>query len=159
MIKILKQSSAQDLFNHYKNKKKKIILAGGCFDILHSGHIYFLTKAKEKGDILVLLLESDENIKLKKGKTRPINSQKNRSIVLSNLKFVDHVIMLEGMTKSEEYDKLIVQIKPEVIAITSDDKYISKRIEQSHKVGAKLEIINKITTPSTTDLISKIKNG
>lgn len=159
MIKILKESSAPDLQKYYKKQKKKIVLAGGCFDILHSGHLYFLLNAKEKGDVLVLLLESDENIKLRKGNGRPINSQKNRSIVLSNLKFVDHIIMLEGMTKSEEYDKLIVQIKPEIIAVTSGDKFIKRRMEQSQKVGAKLEIIDKINTPSTSDLISNIKNG
>jgi rfaE bifunctional protein nucleotidyltransferase chain/domain len=157
--KILNQSSAPDLQKYYKKTNKKIILTGGCFDVLHSGHLKFLKSAKTKGDILIVLLESDKNIKLKKGNNRPINSQKIRSIVLSNIKDVDHVIQLKGMTKSQEYAKLIVQINPDVIVVTEGDKYISRRKEQCEMVGAKLEVIKKFISPSTSELITQYKNG
>lgn len=134
-------------------KSKKIILAGGCFDILHSGHINFLNNTKKIGDALIVLLESDEKIKKIKGENRPINSQEKRSLLLSTLTKVDYIIMLKGVTKNEEYDKLIVQIKPDFIAITKNDKGIEKRKMQCEMIGAKLIIIKKYESPSTSDLI------
>src|SRR5690606_3739180 len=86
--KILNINSVPQISNHYKNFGKKIILVGGCFDVLHEGHIKFLESAKKNADILILLLESDENISKRKGINRPVNIQKNRAIVLSSLKFV-----------------------------------------------------------------------
>jgi rfaE bifunctional protein nucleotidyltransferase chain/domain len=139
-----------------KSKNKKIILVGGCFDILHLGHIKFLEDSKKHADILILLLESDENIRKYKGENRPINSQKNRSIVLSSLKTVDLIIPLEGMTKNEDYDKLIVQIKPDFIALTRGDKNISHRKKQCDMIGAKLIEIQKVENLSSTGYINSI---
>ena len=140
-----------------KKLHKKIVLTGGCFDILHSGHLYFLSESKKNGDILIILLESDENIKIRKGKNRPINSMKKRLKVLSLLSYVDFIIPLRGMTKKEEYDKLIVQIKPDLITITKGDINIKKRKIQADLVGAKLIEISKIENISTTQIIKNIK--
>jgi FAD synthetase len=136
--------------------RKKIILVGGCFDLLHKGHIDFLNQAKRHGDRLFVLLESDDNITKIKGKNRPINSQSNRTIVLSSLKSVSYIIPLRGMTKSEEYDKLIVLIRPNVIAITKGDPHSTRRKEQCEMVDAKLVLIERVITPSTTELIKGI---
>lgn len=137
-----------------KKNGKKIVLVGGCFDILHWGHIKFLEASKNEGDILVVLLESDGKIKKTKGDKRPINNISKRSAVLSSLSSVDFVIELEGMTKNEEYDKLIVQIKPDVIALTKGDASLEQRIIQAEKVGAKVvEVIDRIEDLSTTRLL------
>jgi rfaE bifunctional protein nucleotidyltransferase chain/domain len=157
MNKITTIDQASKLSLKFKQAGKIIILAGGCFDILHLGHLKFLEKAKEQGDLLFLLLESDENIKKRKGENRPINKQSHRASILSALPYVDYIIPLEEMTKDEEYDKLIVQIKPAVIAITSGDKHIEKRKMQCEMIGAQLkEVINQMDSPSTTDLIKQI---
>lgn len=159
MSKILSISQAIKVAQNLKKGGKSIVLVGGCFDILHSGHTLFLEKAKEQGDLLFLILESDENIRKKKGENRPINSQKNRSIVLSTLSSVDYVITLKGVTKNEEYDKLIVQIQPDVIAMTKGDKGIERRKIQCELVGAELKLVTEIVEgKSTTDLIKEIKN-
>lgn len=134
-------------------KNKTVSLTGGCFDILHSGHINFLKKAKESSDILIVILESDENIKKIKGENRPINSQEIRSNVLSSIIDIDYVINLKGVTKNEEYDKLIVQINPDTIAITEGDRQIEKRRLQCEMIGAKLKVVKKFNSPSTTELI------
>lgn len=139
--------------NKLKRQGKTIVLAGGCFDILHKGHIFFLEEAKRQGDILILFLESDENIKIRKGNDRPINSQKYRSIVLAALSSVDYVIPLEGMTNNQEYDKLIVQIKPDIIALTEGDPGLEQREKQAKMVKAKIRLIKKIEGKSTTNLI------
>src|SRR5690242_1743275 len=81
----------------------KTVLVGGCFDILHLGHITFLEKAKKMGDRLVVLLESDQKTKLLKGPKRPVHSQKDRAKVLSALRFVDFVIMLPFLKKEQDY--------------------------------------------------------
>ena len=64
----------------------KIVLVGGCFDILHLGHVVFLEKAKKEGDVLVVLLESDEKVRFLKGKGRPVHTQSERAEILSALK-------------------------------------------------------------------------
>lgn len=156
--KILTIEEAGKVSKQERVKGKKIILVGGCFDILHKGHVLFLEKASREGDVLFLLLESDENIKKRKGENRPINSATKRASILSALPYVHYIIQLRGVTKNEEYDKLIVQIKPDIIAITKGNGQIKKRKEQCRMVGAKLKIvIDRIATPSTTDLIEFIK--
>lgn len=138
----------------YKATGKKIVLAGGCFDILHIGHIAFLEKSKNSGDFLVLLLESDESIKLLKGKNRPLNSQKNRAAVLSAIKFVDLVVLLPGVFKTPDYYKLVNSIKPDIIAVTSNDPNLSVKKLQAKESGGVLKVVlKKIPEHSTTKLL------
>lgn len=140
-----------------KERNKKIVLVGGCFDVVHLGHLTFLEKAKEKGDILVILLESDENIKKNKGKNRPINNQENRAEFLTKLKMVDYVIKLPEMKKDEEYLEIIKKINPNVIAVSEKDVNLDKKKEQAKKVGAKLiEVTKTIPQQSTSKIIEDI---
>lgn len=132
--------------------KKTIVLVGGCFDILHYGHINFLKTAKRQGDKLVVALESDENIRKSKGKSRPIHSQARRREMLGSLKFVDEVINLPFMTGDRDYFNLITKIKPDVIATTVGDPILAKKQKQAELVGAKLVVIPRIHTPSTSQL-------
>jgi rfaE bifunctional protein nucleotidyltransferase chain/domain len=155
--KIISIQNAAQISKSLKKRGEKNVLVGGCFDVLHVGHIKFLADAKKSSDKLFLLLESDENIRKLKGVGRPINSQKKRGIVLSSLTTVDYLIPLRGVTKNEEYDKLIVQIQPDYIAITKGDKNISRRLEQCNLVGAKLIEIEKVDGNSSTDFINEIK--
>lgn len=157
MKKIISIDEAAQFSEIVKLNHQSIILAGGCFDVLHPGHIKFLSELKKIGDKLFLLLESDENIKKHKGKGRPINPQNARAIVLSSLSTVDYVITLKGMTKNQDYDKLIVQINPDYIAITDGDKNIQRRIEQCDQIGAKLVIINKLEGFSSSNYINSTR--
>jgi rfaE bifunctional protein nucleotidyltransferase chain/domain len=155
-VKIITESKLEEIAAREKSKKKKIVLVGGVFDILHPGHIHFLKSAKFSADSLFLLLESDENVRKLKGNGRPINNQNARAWHLSKLPFIDYVILLEGVTKSSKYDKLIVQVKPDVIALTAGDPGTALRSKQCKAVGAELLEIDRIATASTTELI---KNG
>jgi len=156
--KILNLKNISETVLRLKAENKKTVLVGGCFDIIHPGHILFLEAAKREGDVLILLLESDENIKKRKGKTRPINSQKNRQIVVSAISDVDYIIPLVGVTTDEEYDKIMTQIRPEVIAITDGDSQTEKRRKQCESIGAQLKVvIKKIDNKSTTALINEIR--
>src|SRR5579872_1076023 len=90
-----------------KAQGQSIVLVGGCFDLIHLGHITFLEEARKQGGVLMVMLESDENIKLTKGDGRPINSQNVRARILSHLDLIDFVIQLPIMRKDQDYDHLI----------------------------------------------------
>lgn len=134
--------------------KKNTVLVGGCFDILHFGHIYFLKKAKKLGDILVIALESDENTRKLKGPKRPIHTQKQRAEMLKSLSFVDKVILLPP---SPDYLSLVKKVKPDVIAATQGDPLIKNKEKLAKLVGAKVVMIPKIKTPSTTQIAKLLK--
>lgn len=136
--------------------KKTKVLVGGCFDVLHIGHVKFLRQAKSFGDYLIVLLESDANIKKLKGSTRPIHNQKERKEVLEALKFVDKVIILPDVVNNIFYDNLVKKIKPSVIAITGDDPIKDKKLIQAKSVGAKLKIVKKYKSNSTSSIVKKI---
>ena len=130
----------------------KKVLVGGCFDLLHYGHIAFLKQAKTHGDSLAVALESDENVRRMKGDVRPIHSQAQRKEMLEALKFVDEVISLPPMHTDKEYLELIQRIKPQVIAITEGDPITEKKQQHAKIVGAELVSIPKIHTLSTSQL-------
>ncbi len=131
---------------------KRVVLVGGCFDILHFGHISFLQEAKNKGDYLVVALESDESARRMKGPSRPIHTQQQRKQMLKALVCVDEVISLPAMHGDTDYFNLVRKIHPSIIAITQGDPIKEKKEQQANQVGAKLVIIPKIHTPSTSQL-------
>ena len=132
--------------------KDTVVLVGGCFDLLHFGHISFLKKAKSFGNRLIVALESDENVRRMKGDSRPIHSQIQRKEMLETLSCVDEVITLPPMKGDRDYYELVRKIKPSVIAITEGDSHIVKKTEQAKEIGARLVAIPKIHTPSTSQL-------
>lgn len=136
---------------------KRIVLAGGCFDILHYGHIHFLKKAKALGNYLVVALESDKNIKILKGEKRPIHGQSQRREMLESLHFVDQVIVLADEMKDEDYMKLVKIVNPQVIAVTSGDPIIEKKRKQAEEIGATLIEIPRINVPSTSQITKLLK--
>lgn len=161
MKKIVSVKQAPKLADSLRNQNKTIVLAGGCFDILHIGHIYYLKEAKKQGDALFVLLESDSKIRKTKGKNRPINSQKDRAIILLKLSCVDYVIPLTEFKKDKEYDSLINSLKPDIIATTKKDPYIRHKQRQAKMTGAKIiEVIEieRISDQSTSKISKLILN-
>jgi rfaE bifunctional protein nucleotidyltransferase chain/domain len=152
MNKIINTKDIVNLTKKLRLKKLSIVLVGGCFDILHIGHIKFLKKAKKMGDRLLVLLESDEKVRKLKGKNRPFFSQKERAEMLSSLQFIDFVLLLPTMKDDQAYEDLIRKIKPAIIAVTSGDLFLEKKKAQARIVKGKLEIITYLRTPSTSKL-------
>lgn len=134
-------------------KKKTTVLVGGCFDVLHPGHVIFLEKAKKAGDRLVVLLESDQKIKKIKGTNRPIHNQKERIQILKALKFVDVVVPLPYLETEKEYDALIQKIKPDIIAATKGDPENHHKKRSAQLCGAKLKLITKLIGNHSTSRI------
>lgn len=136
---------------------RKIVLAGGAFDILHLGHITFLENAKKEGQVLVVLLESDERVKAIKGEERPINNQEERAKVLSSLRFVDFVVKLPFFRSDNEYDEITKKISPAIIATTQGDEHIHHKQRQAKLIGAELKVVTpRIPHRSTSKLVKEL---
>lgn len=136
-----------------KSKNTKVVvLVGGCFDLLHYGHIEFLREAKSHGSWLVVALESDENVRRMKGEGRPIHNQQQRKEMLEALSCVDEVIALPQMNSHQEYYDLVIRVTPNIIAITQGDPLEQNKREQAAQVGAALMVVPKVPTPSTSQL-------
>lgn len=129
-------------FDRIKNllDNKKTVLVGGCFDILHFGHLTFLKNAKRWGKFLIVALESDEFIINKKNKS-PIHNQLQRAQILSSLRMVDLIILLPYFEKDEDYTGLVNKIKPKIIASSSGDDNIRDKKRQAEAVKAKFIIV------------------
>jgi len=131
-----------------------VVLVGGCFDIIHAAHIKFLRLSKEQGKILVVLLESDANIRKLKGKNRPLNNQNTRAENLSKIEYVDYIILLKKPTSSNYYYNLVKLIQPDIIAVTSGDPLISvKKIQAEEVSGRVVEVMKRDKNHSSTLLI------
>src|SRR3989338_5009576 len=153
MNKIISVHKSFQIAKKLRGDGKTIVLAGGVFDILHVGHVKFLQKAKEKGDQLFVLVESDGNVRRIKGKNRPINNQKNRAVILSSLIYVDYVILLPNLKTDTDYDKIVFQIQPSVIATTAKDPNILHKKRQSGQIKGKVvNVTPRISNQSTTKL-------
>jgi len=153
---IIDTKSLEPFVKMHKAKGKKIVLVGGCFDVLHQGHVKFLKKARSEGDILILLLESDENIKKLKGDNRPINTFEIRSKKLESLGFIDLIVELSDSPNDEYYYNLTKLIKPDIIALTKNDPLTQKKKDQAELVGGKIVVVmNRDEAYSSTNIINK----
>ncbi len=150
---ILTIKSAANLSRKLKKQGKSIVLAGGCFDVIHPGHIIFLQKAKKAGDALILMLESDGKVRSLKGDNRPVHTQKERAQVLSAIIYVDHIVMLPFITTALEYDKVIEKIRPDVIAAANGDINTSQYLRAAKKVEARFKYVTKVVGNYSTSLI------
>ena len=136
-----------------KAERKKIVFTNGCFDLLHVGHIRYLSHAKKLGDFLIIGLNSDRSVKNLKGKDRPINSFEDRAILLSALNSVDLVIKFEEKTP----ENLIKEIVPDILVKGGD--YNIEDIVGYHTVvqnGGQVKTLSFYDDYSSTNYINKI---
>ena len=142
----------------YKAEGKRLVFTNGCFDILHSGHVNYLQRAKEIGDILIVGLNNDDSIKRLKGTNRPVNTLENRIEVLSALGCVDHVVPF-GSLKDDTPVSLIKLIHPDVFVKGGDykGKYLAEE-KLLKRIGCNIEFLPFIFNQSTTKIINRIEN-
>ncbi len=133
-------------------KNKKTVLVGGCFDLIHFGHIKFLEKAKEQGNFLIVALESDEFVKKNKRKL-PVHQQSERAEILSNLNMVDLIILLPFFNTNNDYFNLVKKILPSIIAVTEGDKQLENKKKQAKLIGAEVrEVVTNLKNFSTRNI-------
>ncbi len=131
---------------------KKLVFTNGCFDILHRGHVTYLTFARNQGDALLVGVNSDASVKRNKGDGRPINSEEDRAFVLASLRAVDYVVIFDD----EEPKDLIARILPQFLVKGSDwAHYVSGR-EIVEANGGQVILADMVEGRSTTGTIDRI---
>ena len=138
-----------------RKRNKTLALTNGCFDLLHAGHVHSLKEAAKYADHLWVALNSDESIKILKGKLRPIITQKERAYMLSALSCVDEIVLFS--TPNLKYE--ILKLKPDNYIKSADYSLNSINKEEKHalkEVGAEIRFVSMLAGKSTTDVISKI---
>lgn len=139
--------------NKLKSEKKKIVFTNGVFDIIHRGHVEYLTEAKSHGDILVVGLNSDSSVKIIKGDKRPIVSENDRAFVLASLKPVDYVVIFD----EDNPFNLISNILPDILVKGADwsvDKIIGS--DAVIKNGGEVKTIKFVENNSSTNIIDEV---
>ena len=150
-VKIL--SEIIEIRNSFKQKNKKVVFTNGVFDILHAGHVDYLTKSKSLGDVLIVGINSDSSVKRIKGDLRPVVPEQERAFIISSLKPVDYVVIFEEDTPQEIINKLI----PDVLVKGADwsiENIVGREIVEAN--GGKVETIKFVNDQSTTNIIKTV---
>ncbi|MBO3699440.1 D-glycero-beta-D-manno-heptose 1-phosphate adenylyltransferase [Roseivirga sp. E12] len=152
--KIVSQEELKDRVQDWQSNGLKVVFSNGCFDILHLGHIDYLEKARSCGDRLIIGLNSDDSVRLLKGKNRPVNNEEARARMLAAMSFIDGVTVFGEETPKELIDYLL----PNVLVKGSD--YKVENIVGADSVianGGSVETIDLVNGYSTTNIIEKIR--
>ncbi len=151
--KIYPIAQLKQILQRERKTGKKIVFTNGCFDILHVGHVRYLTAAKKRGDILVIGLNSDRSVKGLKGDKRPLIDETARAEVLSSLEVVDYISIFNESTAN----KIIADLQPDIY-VKGGDYQIGKLSEVSTvaSYGGEVQLIPVVTGASTTDIIQEI---
>ena len=151
--KIVNFDKINTIIKKEKAKKKKIVFTNGCFDILHAGHVSYLSRASSFGDFLVLGLNSDESIKKIKGAKRPVVEQSQRAIVLSALTCIDCIVIFD----QKDPEVLIKEVSPDILVKGADweeDKIIGADFVK--KNGGIIKRVKFEQDISTSGIIKRI---
>lgn len=152
--KILSLAALQAKIKVWQLRQYKIVFTNGCFDLLHLGHVDYLEKAKQLGDILIVGLNTDASVCRLKGEQRPIQDEHSRARVMAALEFVDAVVYFEEDTPYE----LIKALQPDILVKGND--YTPEAIVGADIVQAKqgeVLTVELVSGYSTSNIIKKIR--
>ena len=144
---------AKKQVDDWKLSGHKIVFTNGCFDIIHRGHVEYLTEAKACGDKLVTALNSDSSVRGLKGDPRPIQSQEDRAVILDALESVDLVVIFDQETPA----KIIKSLLPDVL--TKGGDYSAETIvgaDTGTENGGEIKVIPFRSGQSTSSIVEKI---
>lgn len=153
---IISKKTAKTLVEELKLQGKKVVFTNGCFDILHVGHLRYLTEAKKQGDILIVGINSDSSVRSLKGTGRPINNEIDRAEMISGLKCVDFTVIFNELTPIEIIDEL----KPSIHVKGGD--YTKEALPETiavEKHGGEVIILPFVEGKSTTKIVNKIQEN
>lgn len=151
--KIKNPARLKKIIARLKNQGKSIVFTNGCFDLLHYGHVKYLERAKAKGDILVVAVNSDASVRRIKGGRRPITNEKDRLRIIAALESVDYAVLFKEDTPFQT----IKLLKPDIIVKGADwdeDDIVGRDFVLCY--GGKVATVKLVKGHSTTNLINKI---
>src|SRR5215216_7151041 len=153
MRKILEREELIRERERLRREGKRLVFTNGCFDLLHPGHVRYLSQARELGDALVVALNSDQSVQAIKGKGRPILSERERAEVMAALEAVDYVTIFDEETPRE----LIASLLPDILVKGGDwtpEQIVGR--EEVEAAGGKVLSLPYVEGFSTTDIIKRI---
>ena len=153
---IIPREHIRDACDAARAKGAAVVFTNGCFDVLHAGHVRYLTKARAMGDFLVIGLNSDDSVRRLKGNGRPINTENDRAEVLDALRAVDAVTIFGEPTA----EALIATVRPDVYVKGGD--YTLETLPEAKIVqeyGGHVELVPLVGGRSTTNVIERIRSG
>jgi rfaE bifunctional protein nucleotidyltransferase chain/domain len=148
---VLEISDAGEVADALARKGRLVGVCNGCFDMLHPGHAELLLQAKQRCDSLFVVMNTDSSVSKLKGESRPIISEEGRAIMLSCMRFVDHVVMNESLTCVEA----VKAIKPDVY-VTTPSGVEGPEAKATLALGGRVEVIDPLPRWSTTNLVNKV---
>ncbi len=152
-VKLIDRPAARQLAGQLRDQGKTVVFTNGCFDILHAGHVRYLTAARRLGDCLVVGLNSDASVRRLKGPARPVNDEQDRAEVLAGLAAVDYIVIFPEQTA----ESLVTELQPAVYAKGGD--YEVKRLPEAALVaayGGKTVLIPEVKGKSSSRIIARI---
>ncbi len=154
-LKIVSLHDLELILNKLRiDRNPKVVFTNGCFDLVHRGHVDYLSRARDLGDMLIVGLNSDASVKRLKGESRPISNEASRASVLAAFSFVDYVVVFEEDTPL----KLIEAIRPDILVKGGDynhDTIVGADFVERN--GGRVEILSLVPGESTTNLINRMK--
>jgi D-beta-D-heptose 7-phosphate kinase/D-beta-D-heptose 1-phosphate adenosyltransferase len=151
--KLKSKSEITKIVKKLKKENKKIILTSGSWDMLHVGHMGYLKEAKNKGDFLIVGVDSDKKIQQRKGKDRPIVPELERLEMLSHLQYIDTLFLKKHTDKP---NNLIKMVLPDILVVSESTKHNSKKYDAVKPFCKKLLILEPKAETSTTARIRKL---
>lgn len=135
---------------------EKIVLVGGCYDLLHAGHVAYLERCKKSDEILIVAVSSDKRVAERKGSERPIIPQENRAGILSKLEFVNYALVAPDPEEEAEPPtiRLLKKLRPNVFA-TADERYDAYQ-DSLWERGIEVRFVEPVQITSTTHIINVI---
>jgi cytidyltransferase-like protein len=140
----------------------KKVFVSGCYDILHGGHIEFFTQAKALGDYLIVCFAGDASLELHKHKKTSI-PEAHKKRILESLRMVDEVVIGDYLEElGLDFKQHFLKIRPDILAVTEDDKYAAQKTALCDEIGAKYIVLPKnlsFEKISTTEIIKNIRSN
>ena len=153
MKKIYSLEELKGIIEEHKRGGDRVVLANGCFDLIHVGHIRYLKESKTKGDVLVVALNSDSSVRNLKGKGRPLLKEKERGEIIASFFFVDYVTFFN----EAKVEEVLLALRPHVHAKGSDysvDTVPERETVKSY--GGEIAITGGPKIKSTSEVIQEI---
>ena len=154
--KIVSREQLRTLLEQHRSRGEHIVLANGCFDALHVGHIRYLEGARKEGEVLAVAVNSDSGVRTLKGDGRPILPQEARANLVAGLRAVDYVIVFD----EANVESLLEFLRPDVHAKGTD--YTAETVPEratAKRLGVRVAIVGDPKEHSTRELLEAVRKA